>query len=81
MPDWFDGKPFALEDHPPDTDEKKKKFGEFFEGPANLANTKVKVEKTVDAIKKDFPQLTKIGSLGMCWGGKVSYDFQRYPIH
>lgn len=72
VPDLFHGKPFLKSDFPPDTEEKQKKIGEFFGGPAAPPKNKEVVEQTVEALKKDFPKIQKFGSLGMCWGGKVS---------
>ena len=71
MPDFFEGKPFALEDHPPDTPEKQEKFQKFFSGPADIATTIPKVNETVKELSKANPSIKKWGVVGYCWGGKV----------
>lgn len=71
MPDFFLGKPLPHSDFPPDTDEKKKKVGDFFAGPANPPDTAKKVPELLKEIEKQTTGIKKWGSLGMCWGGKV----------
>ena len=70
MPDFFHGKPFDINSHPPDTDEKKAKFQAFFEGPADISKAKENSEKLVKSLSKQF-SVQKWASLGMCWGAKV----------
>lgn len=74
VPDFFLGKPLPHSDFPPDTDEKKKKVGEFFAGPAEPGATAKKVMEVVKKIEGtgEGKGVQKWGSLGMCWGGKVS---------
>ncbi|KAK3191130.1 hypothetical protein K4F52_002716 [Lecanicillium sp. MT-2017a] len=70
MPDWFKGEPCPIEWYPPDTEEKQKSLGGFFEKnpptgpPAALPDY-------VNAIKQKNSALTKFGILGYCWGGKA----------
>lgn len=71
MPDFFFGKPAKPEWYPPDTDEKKKRMGEFFAGPASPPDTAAKIPDVIQEINKQCPGITKWGSLGMCWGGKI----------
>lgn len=55
---------------PPDTDDKKKQLGKFFETfpPPKIAG---QVPDFVKAIKDTNSSLSKFGILGFCWGGKV----------
>lgn len=71
MPDFFLGKPLSHSDYPPDTDEKKKKVGDFFAGPASPPDTTKKVPALLKEIEKRATGIKKWGSLGMCWGGKI----------
>jgi dienelactone hydrolase len=70
MPDWFHGDPCPLEWFPPDTEEKKKNLGSFFEKfpPPKVAG---EVPGFVKAAKEQNPSVSKFGILGLCWGGKV----------
>lgn len=71
VPDFFSGKPLPKSVFPPDTDEKKKQMGDFFAGPANPPETAKKVPDLVKKLGEKYSGITKWGSLGMCWGGKV----------
>ncbi len=72
MPDFFYGKPIAPGTFPPDTEEKKKRLSEFFAGPASPPDTAKKVPELVKKLGEKYTGVKKWGSLGMCWGGKVS---------
>ena len=74
MPDFFLGEPLPRSQFPPDTDEKKKRVGDFFAGPASPPDTAKKVPEILKEIEKQAMGIKKWGSLGMCWGGKVSQD-------
>jgi len=74
VPDFFFGKPLAHSDYPPDTEEKQKKVGAFFGGPAKPDDTAKKVPELVKEIEKQCSGIKKWGSLGMCWGGKVDHN-------
>jgi len=70
MPDFFEPfGPLPVEYYPPDTDEKKKAFGEFFAGPADPHRVLPFVKNVTSALKADG--ITKIGAYGYCWGGKI----------
>ncbi|KAG8528749.1 uncharacterized protein KY384_006436 [Bacidia gigantensis] len=73
MPDFFYGKPLALEVFPPNTEEKQKQFGDFFAGPAEPGMTSKKVLDLVKEIggTSEGKGIQKWGSLGACWGGKI----------
>lgn len=71
IPDFFEGKPADISWYPPDNEEKGKKLGEFFAGPAAPAKTVARIPKVVDAINSQVSGLSSWGILGFCWGGKV----------
>lgn len=71
MPDFFYGKPAEKDIFPPDTEEKKKKLGAFFEGPANPPKTAEKIPDIIKEISKQRSAIEKWGVVGGCWGGKV----------
>ncbi|KJZ75921.1 hypothetical protein HIM_04745 [Hirsutella minnesotensis 3608] len=70
IPDWFKGKPCPIEWYPPDNEEKQKKLGQFFETypPPKIAGY---IPDYAKAVKSHSPSVTKMGIMGMCWGGKV----------
>ncbi|GME49929.1 Dienelactone hydrolase [Neofusicoccum parvum] len=72
IPDFFEGKPADISWYPPDNEEKGKKLGEFFAGPAAPAKTVARIPKVVDAINSQVSGLSSWGILGFCWGGKVT---------
>ncbi|RYO74759.1 hypothetical protein DL766_009583 [Monosporascus sp. MC13-8B] len=71
IPDWFDGKPFPLEKFPPDTPEKQKELGEFFQkySPPSVA---AKVPNYLKAVQAKYPEIQSWAVMGFCWGGKVA---------
>ncbi|KAI1472487.1 Alpha/Beta hydrolase protein [Daldinia caldariorum] len=70
IPDWFAGEPAPLEWFPPDTEEKQKNLGAFFQkhSPPSVAD---KVPGYVSAVAAKYPQIKSWAILGFCWGGKV----------
>ncbi|KYK61022.1 c30d10.14-like protein [Drechmeria coniospora] len=70
IPDWFKGKPCPIEWYPPNSEEKKKNLGKFFETfpPSTIAGY---VPDYVQAMKAENPSVKACGIVGMCWGGKV----------
>ncbi|KAH9895372.1 alpha/beta-hydrolase [Xylariomycetidae sp. FL2044] len=70
MPDWFRGSPCPLEWFPPDTPEKQKSLGEFFQKnpPPGVAE---QVPAYVKAASARYPQVKDWAIIGFCWGGKV----------
>ncbi|KAI1778911.1 Alpha/Beta hydrolase protein [Hypoxylon cercidicola] len=70
MPDWFAGEPCPLEWFPPDTEEKQKGLGAFFQKnpPPGVA---AKVPGYVDAVSAKYPEIKSWAIIGFCWGGKV----------
>lgn len=72
MPDWFEGKPADISWYPPDTEEKGKKLGEFFQTTAAPPKTVERVKKVIEELKNKHPEVQDWGVVGYCWGGKVS---------
>ncbi|EST07675.1 Dienelactone hydrolase [Kalmanozyma brasiliensis GHG001] len=70
MPDFFRGKPFPQTSYPPDTDEKKQEFQNFFGNAGDFKARKPELEAIADELKKDGA--SKVGLVGFCWGGKLS---------
>lgn len=71
MPDWFDGEPMPIEWYPPDTDEKKRRLGHFFETKAAPPTTLAKIPGVMKALREVVPAIEIWGILGLCWGAKV----------
>lgn len=71
MPDFFEGSPADISWYPPDTEEKGKKLGEFFQTAAAPPRTLGNVSKVLEALKETNPEIKSWGVLGYCWGGKV----------
>ncbi|KAI1323577.1 hypothetical protein F5Y16DRAFT_333265 [Xylariaceae sp. FL0255] len=70
MPDWFKGEPCPLSIFPPDTEEKQKKLGAFFE--KNPPNGLVSLlPDYVKAASAKYPDIKEWAVLGFCWGGKA----------
>jgi dienelactone hydrolase len=75
MPDIWEGKPADIAWYPPDTEEKKAKFGAFFQERAPPPLTLPKIPGLVDAANKHAPggnAFTSWGIIGYCWGGKIA---------
>jgi dienelactone hydrolase len=72
MPDFFEGKPADISWYPPDTDEKGKKLGQFFQTKAAPPKTVERVHKVMAELKSKNPNIKEWGVVGYCWGGKVS---------
>ncbi len=71
MPDWFEGKPADISWYPPDTEEKGKKLGEFFQTTAAPPKVVKQVNSVFSQIKSQNPDIKEWGIIGFCWGGKV----------
>ncbi|CAK3957970.1 AIM2 family [Lecanosticta acicola] len=71
MPDFFDGKPADISWYPPDTDEKGKKLGEFFQTKATPPKTLERIPKVLDEIQSQRSSIQQWGIVGYCWGGKI----------
>ncbi|CAJ2504107.1 Uu.00g115010.m01.CDS01 [Anthostomella pinea] len=70
VPDWFGGEPCPLEWFPPDTEDKQKKLGGFFQKfpPPSVAE---KVPGYLKAVSEKYPEIKEWAIVGFCWGGKV----------
>lgn len=71
MPDFFEGKPADISWYPPDTDEKGKALGNFFQTSAAPPKTAEKVPTLVKEIQAKYPNIKTWGAVGYCWGGKI----------
>ncbi|KAG8772680.1 hypothetical protein FRC12_002947 [Ceratobasidium sp. 428] len=69
-PDFFDDKPWPNEAFPPRNDEEGKKLQEFFGTTANVGDRCKQMEETADLLRKDGAKY--VGTIGFCWGGKLS---------
>ncbi|KAI0975926.1 dienelactone hydrolase [Xylaria arbuscula] len=78
MPDWFDGHPCPEEWYPPDTEEKRRKLGEWFgkNSPFDVAAT---LPGYVKALQQSNPSIRSWGLVGYCWGGKVAELVTSHP--
>ncbi|KAI1425172.1 hypothetical protein F5Y12DRAFT_386962 [Xylaria sp. FL1777] len=70
IPDWFKGDPADLAWFPPNTEEKQKKLGGFFQQypPPSIAS---QLPGYVKALSEKYPDVKEWAILGFCWGGKV----------
>ncbi|KDQ20452.1 hypothetical protein BOTBODRAFT_61596 [Botryobasidium botryosum FD-172 SS1] len=71
MPDFFRGEQQDVNNYPPKTDEAKAALQEWFKTVAAFGKHVPDVQKIVKDIKSKNPD-TKVGVLGLCWGGKVA---------
>ncbi|KAK1499752.1 dienelactone hydrolase [Colletotrichum tamarilloi] len=70
IPDWFAGEPCPIEWFPPDTEEKQKNLGGFFQKfpPPKIAE---QTPDYVKAIQSKYSSIESFATIGYCWGGKV----------
>ncbi|KAI0487577.1 hypothetical protein F4859DRAFT_262340 [Xylaria cf. heliscus] len=70
IPDWFEGDPADISWFPPNTEEKQKNLGAFFQKhpPPKIASL---VPGYVKALSEKYPEIKEWAILGYCWGGKV----------
>ena len=71
MPDWFDGNPADISWYPPDTEEKSRKLGDFFQIEAEPLKAVDRVMKVMKELQSNYPGVRNWGVVGFCWGGKV----------
>lgn len=71
MPDFFDGNPADISWYPPDTEDKGRKLGEFFNTTAAPPRAVARVAKVMQELKEKNPDIKNWGVLGYCWGGKI----------
>jgi len=72
IPDFFEGNPADISWYPPDNEEKGKKLGAFFGGPAAPPKTLSKIPKVLEVLKKENPYISSWAIIGYCWGGKIA---------
>ncbi|KAI1185246.1 alpha/beta-hydrolase [Nemania serpens] len=70
IPDWFMGEPAQLSWLPPDTEEKQKNLGDFFQRfpPPVIASL---LPGYVKSLSEKYPEIKEWAVIGFCWGGKV----------
>ncbi|RVX71207.1 hypothetical protein B0A52_04781 [Exophiala mesophila] len=61
MPDFFEGKPADISWYPPDTDEKGKKLGQFFQTSAAPPKTISKLNTVMQQLKSNNPDISDWG--------------------
>jgi len=71
MPDFFEGNPADISWYPPDNEEKGKKLGAFFQGPAAPPKTLGRIPKVLEGLKSGHTSASEWGIIGYCWGGKI----------
>lgn len=71
MPDFFDGGALDITVFPPDTEEKQKTLGDFFQGIGAPPKAAERVPSLVKEFLKYNSNIKTVGVVGMCWGGKV----------
>lgn len=70
MPDFFDNNSADIAWYPPDTEDKQKKLGEWFQHAAPPKHLP-RVPKLLDAAEKENANIKSWGAIGYCWGGKM----------
>ncbi|PSK34418.1 hypothetical protein B9Z65_8744 [Elsinoe australis] len=71
MPDFFDGKPVPYDYYPPDTEEKQKFVGNFFQTTAAPPKTLERIPKILKEIQSNNSSIKQWAIVGFCWGGKI----------
>ncbi|ROT34730.1 dienelactone hydrolase family protein [Sodiomyces alkalinus F11] len=71
VPDWFKGEPCPIEWFPPNTPEKQRNLGNFFQKfpPQIVADS---IPFYIKAAQDKYPEIKDWGIIGFCWGGKVT---------
>jgi len=70
MPDFFEGSPADISWYPPDTEEKGKKLGAFFQNEAAPPKTLGRIPKVLEEIQSQRG-ISEWAIVGYCWGGKI----------
>ena len=82
MPDFFEGEPADISWYPPDTEEKGKKLGEFFQTTAAPPKTVEKVRSVMKELQSKHAGIRYWGVVGYCWGGKVGpFSYTILTVH
>ncbi|KAG9100397.1 hypothetical protein FRC06_004173 [Ceratobasidium sp. 370] len=69
-PDFFDDQPWPNEAFPPRNEEEGKKLQQFFGEAANLDNRLAELTTLADQLRTEGAKF--VGTVGFCWGGKLS---------
>ena len=72
MPDFFRGEPLPFSNFPADTNEKKKRAGDFLTAKADFKVNKAKVVEVLNEAMGVYGSVRSWGVYGLCWGGKVA---------
>ncbi|KAJ5600967.1 hypothetical protein N7450_002034 [Penicillium hetheringtonii] len=72
IPDFFKGEALEHSVIPPDTDEKKKRIGDFLATNANIERNVCVLLAAMPEYRSRFPSVVKWAANGFCWGGKVT---------
>ncbi|KAJ8067095.1 hypothetical protein OCU04_004473 [Sclerotinia nivalis] len=71
MPDLFEGNPADISWYPPDSEEKQKKLGNFFQTTGLPPKAAERVPGLVKTMGEKYTSIEKWAMLGFCWGGKI----------
>lgn len=71
MPDFFKGDPADPEWAANQTEENKKKFGEFLGRIKDPSPILSKIDELVPVLEQAYPSVSRWASIGFCWGGKL----------
>lgn len=77
IPDFLKGTYAKSEWFPLDTEEKRGQFFGFLKGYAFPYKYTSALMESMEEYKSRFPSVTKWGSFGLCWGGKVEHPPER----
>ena len=70
MPDFFDNNCADIAWYPPDTEDKQKKLGDWFQNAAPPKHLP-KISPICDEAEKTNSNIKNWGVIGYCWGGKM----------
>jgi len=71
VPDFFEGNPANITWYPPDTEDKQKALGDWFQTAAPPKHLP-KIPAFLDAAEKQNSNIKSWGIIGYCWGGKMA---------
>jgi hypothetical protein len=71
IPDFFRGGGMPQHALPPDTEEKKEIIAKFRREKASFEANLPVLLQVAEEVKRQWPDVTAWGTLGLCWAGKV----------
>ncbi|KAK5075310.1 hypothetical protein LTR64_001515 [Lithohypha guttulata] len=71
MPDFFEGNPADMAWYPPNNEDKKQKFNDWFKSAAPPKHLP-KVPQLIKAAEEQNKSIKSWGVIGYCWGGKMT---------